>query len=88
LDAPAHPYTRALLSAVPVPNPRRQRERERIILRGEVPDAVNPPSGCAFHTRCPLVMDVCRVEAPRSSRPRAAAPPAATCTPDLRLRRS
>ncbi|MCF7550521.1 ABC transporter ATP-binding protein [Pseudonocardia sp. WMMC193] len=63
-DAPAHPYTRALLSAVPVPNPRRQRERERIILRGEVPDAVHPPSGCAFHTRCPLVMDVCRVEAP------------------------
>lgn len=63
-DEPAHPYTRALLSAVPVPNPRRQRERERIILRGEVPDAVHPPSGCAFHTRCPLVMDVCRAESP------------------------
>ncbi|MEU7816039.1 ABC transporter ATP-binding protein [Pseudonocardia sp. NPDC049154] len=63
-DRPAHPYTEALLSAVPVPNPRRQRERERIVLRGEVPDAANPPSGCAFHTRCPHVMDVCTVEAP------------------------
>ncbi|GAA2895231.1 dipeptide ABC transporter ATP-binding protein [Pseudonocardia halophobica] len=63
-DRPAHPYTEALLSAVPVPNPRRQRERERIVLRGEVPDAANPPSGCAFHTRCPHVMDVCKVEAP------------------------
>jgi oligopeptide/dipeptide ABC transporter ATP-binding protein len=63
-DRPAHPYTEALLSAVPVPNPRRQRERERIVLSGEVPDAANPPSGCAFHTRCPHVMDVCKVEAP------------------------
>lgn len=63
-DDPAHPYTRALLSAVPVPNPRRQRERERIILSGEMPDAANPPPGCCFHTRCPQVMDVCRSVAP------------------------
>jgi oligopeptide/dipeptide ABC transporter ATP-binding protein len=63
-DRPAHPYTEALLSAVPVPNPRRQRERERIILTGEIPDAANPPSGCAFHTRCPHVMEICRTVAP------------------------
>jgi oligopeptide/dipeptide ABC transporter ATP-binding protein len=63
-DKPAHPYTEALLSAVPVPNPRRQRERERIILTGEMPDAANPPSGCAFHTRCPHVMEICRSVAP------------------------
>jgi peptide/nickel transport system ATP-binding protein len=63
-DHPSHPYTEALLSAVPIPNPRRQRERERIVLSGEVPDAADPPSGCAFHTRCPHVMDVCREIAP------------------------
>ncbi|WP_219416196.1 ABC transporter ATP-binding protein [Pseudonocardia nigra] len=61
---PAHPYTEALLSAVPIPSPRRQRERERIVLTGEVPDAAHPPAGCAFHTRCPYVMDVCREIAP------------------------
>lgn len=61
---PAHPYTRALLSAVPVPNPRRQRDRERIRLTGELPDPANPPSGCAFSTRCPLVTDRCRTEVP------------------------
>ncbi|MCW0214603.1 MAG: ABC transporter ATP-binding protein [Pseudonocardia sp.] len=65
-DKPAHPYTEALLSAVPVPNPRRQRTRERIILSGEVPDAANPPPGCAFHTRCPHVMEICRSVAPPS----------------------
>ena len=63
-ERPAHPYTEALLSAVPLPSPRRQRERERIVLTGEVPDATNPPNGCAFHTRCPYVMDVCREIAP------------------------
>ncbi|WP_459216920.1 ABC transporter ATP-binding protein [Pseudonocardia sichuanensis] len=63
-ESPAHPYTEALLSAVPIPSPRRQRERERIVLSGEVPDAANPPTGCAFHTRCPHVMDVCRDVAP------------------------
>jgi peptide/nickel transport system ATP-binding protein len=57
---PAHPYTEALLSAVPVPIPWLQRTRERIILPGDLPDPTNPPPGCRFHTRCPYVMDVCR----------------------------
>ncbi|APE11424.1 ABC transporter ATP-binding protein [Rhodococcus pyridinivorans] len=61
---PAHPYTQALLSAVPVPDPARQRRRERIRLSGELPDPANPPTGCAFSTRCPLVMPVCRESRP------------------------
>lgn len=60
--APKHPYTEALLSAVPVPMPGAQ--RERIILKGDVPSPINPPSGCRFHTRCPYVFDRCRVEEP------------------------
>ncbi len=60
--SPQHPYSEALLSAVPVPNP--SQERERIILRGDVPSPINPPSGCSFHTRCPYVEEVCRVETP------------------------
>lgn len=61
---PAHPYTEALLSAVPVPNPKVQRRRERIVLPGDPPDPSNPPGGCAFHPRCPYAMDICRSEVP------------------------
>lgn len=63
-EAPAHPYSEALLSAVPVPVPWIQRTRERIILPGDLPDPTDPPTGCTFHTRCPYVMDICRQEVP------------------------
>jgi oligopeptide/dipeptide ABC transporter ATP-binding protein len=64
---PIHPYTAALLSAIPVPDPRRNRERERIVVGGEPPSPVNPPSGCVFHTRCPRARDLCKTEIPRLS---------------------
>jgi len=62
-SGPKHPYTQALLSAVPVPNPGAAK-RQRIILKGDVPSPINPPKGCRFHTRCPYVFDRCRTEEP------------------------
>ena len=61
-DETRHPYTEALLSAVPLPNPKAR--RDRIILTGDIPSPINPPTGCRFHTRCPYVEDRCRVDVP------------------------
>ena len=64
---PIHPYTSALLSAIPVPDPRLNRRRERIVVGGEPPSPIDPPPGCVFHTRCPRARDLCRHEVPRLS---------------------
>ncbi|BAC14919.1 oligopeptide ABC transporter ATP-binding protein [Oceanobacillus iheyensis HTE831] len=63
-DNPLHPYTKALLSAIPIPDPDIEDQRERIILEGELPSPIHPPSGCVFRTRCPMAMEVCASDRP------------------------
>ena len=63
-ETPLHPYTKALLSAVPIPDPDIESERERIILQGGIPSPANPPSGCVFHTRCPVAVEECKHTVP------------------------
>ena len=83
---PIHPYTGALLAAIPIPDPRENRRRERVVVSGEPPNPINPPSGCVFHPRCPRATDICReVEPPLARYPERA--PRRVPSPDERERR-
>ena len=63
-DNPLHPYTQALLSAIPIPDPVAEATRERMVITGEMPSPMNPPEGCVFHTRCPIMIEECKAEMP------------------------
>ncbi len=64
-EQPLHPYTKALVSAVPIPDPVRESARQRVILQGDPPSPIHPPSGCAFHPRCPFAVDACKMTTPK-----------------------
>ena len=63
-ERPLHPYTQGLISSIPIPNPEKEARRKRVVLEGDVPNPANPPTGCRFHTRCPIATDICKTDEP------------------------